>query len=263
MFTITITRFPQEGSTKWKIIQRKLERDLELTPERAEEVMRNPPFVIPHDVTNISQAASVAHSFTEHSCKVSYSHDEQKGGEMPQEEESALQPEPSPLTRLTSNPVAITIAAATLLLLVILYKLMVPAEVDSVEAVEQSAAEISKIKTHVSAIFDIPESRPLKPAIKRLNNWIERKKIHKITRNKLSTLYTKRSDAFLKLALKQNSLQRSPRKIEKFLRVAIAFNPKNRKAWKKLIEHYNRIGEASKAASTKLQMRKKLGDGEK
>lgn len=223
--------------------------------------MEHAPFTVPKPFSNINQASSFLQGYTEHGCKVSYEMNEgisslQPDSTLPDEDESLEQKLGN--SSLSRPQTLAAISAA--ILLILLYLLFGTGEKESgTEPLEQVTVEVSHVDKKISTIINIPDDKPLTPAVERLKRWIKKTKVRKVTRNKLSTIYTKRSDTFLRLVAKQAGAKYHPRRVEKFLRVALAFNPKNRRAWKKLIQHYKHQHAYSKAASAKREMKKRLG----
>ncbi len=242
-------------------MQRKLEREFELTPEQALATMQQGSYVIPRSFSSVSETSSFIGSYAEHSCKLTF--EDSGEAHLLEELEHRLEVANEDEVEVGSerkspvNQLLVVIVVAVLLVGIFLFLGMGDGKSKS-ESRGESGEEVNYIQRKVTSLFNVPDDKPLKPAVKQLTTWIEKKKIHKAARNRISTIYIKRSDTVLQRALNLSQTAKRPRKIEKFLLVAIAFNPRNEQAWRKLIDHYEHNGQESKAASA-WQRVKKLG----
>ena len=248
------------------VVQRKLEKDFQISTEEATQWMATAPFKIPREFDTIALASSFANGYSENHCKVECQIIEQPTTEV---DPSVALVEEEPEEEKDRYSVPAMVLGGVLILTLLLWwftaneQTVPPVDVTAKASITPPlTGEAGKIEGQIQSILKVPENKPLTPVMERLGQWIKKKKIQRVTRERISHVYTRRSDQILHKALKMSDNPRnSPRKVEKFLRVAIAFNPKNRKAWEKLIQHYNRIGDFSKAAATRLKMKKKLEKG--
>lgn len=250
-------------------MQRNLEQDLGLSEEQALSAMQNPPFTVPKTFPSIGEASAFVNGYKEHHCKLTHKNSNLAGQQekmvgsqgQPEcgQEEEPVATVTGVLERLKVQPALFLVIALSLLSLLMIFYFWISSQSrDESHDSGDSSKRVVHIQRDVSAIVDVPADKPLKPAITKLETWIKKEKVQEDTRQIVSRVYMSRSDAILKRALKLSNSEKRPRKVEKFLLVAIAFNPKNSKAWKKLIEHYEHNGQLSKAASAR-QRSKRLG----